>query len=153
MPFPNFNYCLVCEGVRQELGGKLTILGFYGITPNVEIVVVNQNNPLGLTFIAGFPVIQEIRPYMGTFRIIRPDGSIAFEVPPVAVKVSLQHGGVFGAICLIPPPYIVGRHSVRISVNDEMKLETSFNVRFANPGELAAMGIQVPPVQPPVRPN
>jgi hypothetical protein len=53
MPFPAIDYCLVCEGVRQEFGGKLTILGFFGVTPNVDIGVGNLNQPLTLMVVLG----------------------------------------------------------------------------------------------------
>jgi len=33
MPFPAITTCLVCDGVRQEILNKYTIVGFYGVTP------------------------------------------------------------------------------------------------------------------------
>ncbi len=145
MPFPNFNYCLVCEGLRPELGGKLTLLGFYGLAPNVEIVIINHNLPVNLTFLAGFPAVQEIRPYVGSLVVTKPNGNIAFQAPPIPLNIVEGRGGVFGAACIIAPPHVVGRHSVQILVNNEEKLRTDFNLRFPQPGELSAMGVPVPP--------
>jgi hypothetical protein len=51
MPFPHIDHCIICDLARPELGGKSTILGFYGIAPNVDIRVQNINLPMiGLTF-------------------------------------------------------------------------------------------------------
>ena len=60
MPFPNFDYCLLCEGVRFEIGNKFTILGFYGMTPNNEIVVSNPAMATGLAFLVGFPPVSRV---------------------------------------------------------------------------------------------
>ena len=37
MKFPEIVHCLICEDVRPEPNKKLSILGFFGIAPNVEI--------------------------------------------------------------------------------------------------------------------
>jgi hypothetical protein len=145
VPFPNFSYCLVCEGVRQEIGGKLTIFGFYGLAPNVDIAIVNPNLPVTLTLIAGFPIVQDIRPYTGTLLVTKPNGTIAFQAPPAPVQVAPGRGGLFGAGVVLTPPHVVGRYSVQVLINNEEKLRTDFNVRFPQPGELAAMGIPTPP--------
>jgi len=41
MSFPHYDYCLICKGIRFEIGNKFTILGFSGMTPNIEILVSN----------------------------------------------------------------------------------------------------------------
>lgn len=43
--------CLVCDLVRPELAGKLTILGYFGICPNVHIRVAQLDQPTVLTFV------------------------------------------------------------------------------------------------------
>jgi hypothetical protein len=43
MPFPKIHTCLVCEGIRQEIGGKQTLLGFYGVAPLVGIILKDLN--------------------------------------------------------------------------------------------------------------
>jgi len=47
MPFPKVSHCIVCESVRPEIGGKATILGFYGLIPGVEIKVRDLAQPIG----------------------------------------------------------------------------------------------------------
>ena len=52
MAFPVIQNCLICEEVRPEVGRKLSLLGFYGITPNVTILVRDFDEPLQrLTFV------------------------------------------------------------------------------------------------------
>ncbi|MHB1094743.1 MAG: SH2 domain-containing protein [Gemmatimonadaceae bacterium] len=45
--------CIVCDFVRPELGGKLVILGFFGICPNVDVVLQHLDQPTALTFLLG----------------------------------------------------------------------------------------------------
>jgi hypothetical protein len=152
MPFSNFDFCILCEGVRPEVGAKLTILGFFGVAPNVDIAIGNPNQPLMVTFIAGFPPVTGGGAYQNTISVTRPNGTVVFQSPPANLNVSPVGRGIVGAGFLIPPPYIWGRHTLRIHVNNELKLETSFNIRSANPAEMAQLGgVAFPP--PVGRPN
>lgn len=52
MAFPVIQNCLVCEEVRPEVGRKLSLLGFYGVMPNVTILVRDFDEPVQhLTFV------------------------------------------------------------------------------------------------------
>lgn len=55
MPFPRIATCIVCEGVRQEIGNKFTLLGYYGITPiegrPIDIGIGNFDGPVNLMFV------------------------------------------------------------------------------------------------------
>jgi hypothetical protein len=148
MPFPNLNYCIICEGMRPEIGGKLTILGFYGLAPNVDVRVVNPNSPVILALIAGFPPLQDVRPYTGAVIVTKPDGTLAFQAPPVLISVIQGRGGVWGTGCVISPPHISGWHSVRFLINNEVKLETRFMVGMANAAELVGVGVLPPAGRP-----
>src|SRR5438034_1373540 len=47
MPLPEFRHCLICEEVRQEKRRLLSLLGVYGIAPDVEILVRDFAKPVG----------------------------------------------------------------------------------------------------------
>jgi|SRR6185437_2107238 len=46
MAFPKINHCIVCDDVRLEPGGKASILGFYGIVPDVELGIADFTKPV-----------------------------------------------------------------------------------------------------------
>jgi len=46
MSFPTVINCILCEGSRPELGGKFTILGYFGILPNVNMIIQDLSAPL-----------------------------------------------------------------------------------------------------------
>jgi hypothetical protein len=75
MPFPRVTHCLVCEGVRPEAGGKATVLGLYGMTPDVEIRVRDLSQPIGSLCFLIF-----CEPGTGEYsvlpQIVGPDGNI-----------------------------------------------------------------------------
>lgn len=62
MPFPEITDCILCETIRQEAGGRLAILGFYGVLPHLEIVAKDSPRTLTLLLITG-PITG------GTFRM------------------------------------------------------------------------------------
>jgi hypothetical protein len=151
MPFPEFDFCLICDGVRPEMGGKLTLLGFYGIAPNVEVAIGNPAFPLSLAIVAGFPPVLDIRVYDHSFVITDPSGNTIQRTPPSRLHVAPGGRGlvVFGFV--MQPPYTFGTYTVRIQINNETKLNTSFRIRSANPAEMP--GTQFPPPVAPGRMN
>jgi hypothetical protein len=50
MAFPRITTCIVCDGVRQEILSKYVILGFYGVTPDVQISIKDFALPISLCF-------------------------------------------------------------------------------------------------------
>lgn len=48
---PHFDSCLVCDIIRPELGGKLIILGYFGVCPNVDVGIPRLDQPIVLTFL------------------------------------------------------------------------------------------------------
>ena len=46
MGFPKIHHCLVCEDLREERNRKISILGFYGVTPDVEILINEIIKPI-----------------------------------------------------------------------------------------------------------
>lgn len=46
MQFPKITHCLVCQDFRLERGGLSSLLGFYGITPEINILVREFDLPI-----------------------------------------------------------------------------------------------------------
>jgi hypothetical protein len=146
MPFPNFDFCLLCEGIRPELGGKLNILGFYGVTPDVEVAIANPALSVTLSFLAGFPLVPDAAQvrYMGSIVITRPDQVEVLRTPPSPLIVEQGKRGFVGFSFFIPPPYPFGTYSIRILVNNEVKLDQSFRLRQL--GQVEIVGLTGLPV-------
>jgi hypothetical protein len=52
MPSVRINHCLICNAARQEARNKVSLLGFFGITPNVEVRLESFDLPVTeLTFV------------------------------------------------------------------------------------------------------
>jgi hypothetical protein len=142
MPFPAFSFCLICDAIRPEVGGKLAILGFYGLTPNVEVGIGNAALPVALSFVAGFPPVADAgrAVYVHFTVITRPDGREVLRTSPSPLNVAPGMPGLVVLGFQIPPPYPLGIYSITISVNGEQKLEASFRIRSASQPELGGLG-------------
>lgn len=140
MPFPAITFCAICESVRPEVGGKLSILGFFGMTPYVDIATQSLTLPLALMVVAGFgPVDDATTVYNHFFTIINPDGSEFLPAtPPSRINVALGQTGII-AIGVSNVPRVEGRRTIRLYINRELSFESQFNIRPMTPQERAGV--------------
>jgi hypothetical protein len=62
MVVPKITTCIVCDLVRQEVSNKYLIVGYYGIAPNVEVIIANFDLPVALCFFfVGGPAVGHFR--------------------------------------------------------------------------------------------
>lgn len=149
MAFPNLDFCLMCEAVRPEVGGKLTILGFYGACPNVEIGIGNPSLPVPLALIAGWSPLDTttgMQQHSHTLSIIRPDQVRVLQSPLSPLNAQPGKMGFLAVGFLLAPPYPFGLYSIRIFIDNAIKLDTTFRLRQAGQAELAGMGGMPMPV-------
>jgi hypothetical protein len=137
MPFPTFDYCIICEIIRPELGGKSILLGFYGLAPDVDLSVQDMNRPVALSMLAGCPPVPEANiGYEYAVAITRPDGVGIFQSPSFRLVVSPGKRIQIPMWFNIAPPILPGRYSISIMVNREVRLDTSFLIRVGTPPEV-----------------
>lgn len=135
MPFPAVRHCLVCEDLRQEVNRKTTILGFYGITPNVGILVRAFDQPIGrLAFVLLTEEIKEAGKFKLTPRLLRPDGEPLVDLPALETEIAApsfrtQLGFGFGSVKLPGP----GIYSLVLLVDEKEHYRTSFSVEQGKP--------------------
>ncbi len=94
MAFPAVEYCVVCEDVRPEIAGKSTIIGFYGLLPEVELSVGDLTKPIDrLAFMlicsAGGSGTYEIVPQLLNPRgkeVGKPSDPVTLTVPEIPGK-------------------------------------------------------------------
>ena len=130
---PRIDFCIVCEGIRPEIGSKATILGFFGLLPRVEITLSQWGQPLILMFLLGThggkgkSLVQA--------KIINPNGTelLSSEVtevhPNENVNLNTNIGFGFMPISFIQE----GKHEFRLILNDKETYRETFNVKRAAP--------------------
>ena len=80
MQFPKVRHCLVCENVRPEAGGLSTIVGFYGVAPDVRIKLPSIENPV--PYLAFLLIGGEVEgDFEMKIRISDDADSVIFEAP------------------------------------------------------------------------
>jgi len=133
MSYPRVKHCIFSEGVRSEVRGLSTILGFYGITPDVNVRVPNFDLPVGPLelVLLGEPVKEE-----GTFKIsikiIDPEGNpiVSFEEKEIRLKPSEA-----ATLTVLGMPKLrftkPGQHTFLFIVDGSKHFGTTFNISQA----------------------
>lgn len=135
MVFPQIRYCLVCEDVRPEADGKSTILGFLGISPDVELYLADFQSPvqrLAFLLISSWPS-EGTGNFSAdlTVRISDEQGALIFELPTTKATLPGESPtkrfnvgiSVYGAKFTRP-----GKHYVTLLINGKQHFQGSFNV-------------------------
>jgi hypothetical protein len=128
MPLPVVNYCVVCEAVRAEERHKATILGFFNITPWVEIRLAEFGvgavplmflfGTTGGTGKANFQVV-----------ILDPHGEVLTKSPELSIAFregfnQTNVGVGVPAITFREP----GQHTLQLRVSGKEVFEGTFNM-------------------------
>ncbi|MEQ1606119.1 MAG: hypothetical protein ABL999_14750 [Pyrinomonadaceae bacterium] len=73
-------HCLVCEDIRQEILGKISINGLFGIAPDVRINLKEINKSVA-DLIIGFYVSGKAGVHQSTFTLKLPSKEVLVELP------------------------------------------------------------------------
>lgn len=122
-------YCIVCEAARQEIGGKASLLGFFGLTPDVNVLVPQTPIQLPFTF---FLVCKggDNKKHSGRAMVIAPDGKEigAAALPEVLISASGDPGGVISIAFQSMNLPVPGRYTFKLLIDDNEIYSTSFAI-------------------------
>jgi hypothetical protein len=147
MPFPEIKFCIVCETIRQEVGNKLTILGFYGLLPDVHVHQSPWGVPVVLTFLLGVGRNEEGGKYTLAAKVLAPDRSILVETPPGEILVPRNKGEQgyfalgFSTITFQQP----GQYTFVVDINGDRTYESSFSVTPRPPSASRSPSVSASP--------
>jgi len=135
MPFPPIRFCLVCEVVRVEERGKVSLLGFYGVAPEVTIGLPHFQAPL-----AQLGFLLSCTPAQGTFnlstRLTDDAGAVILETSPASVSLNPPPGILYMNLNLqmagVHFPH-AGTYRLALIVDGEEHFQTTFRVRQEAP--------------------
>jgi hypothetical protein len=131
--FPKIKHCVVCEGVRPELGNKATVLGFFGLAPDVDIVLPSLPATVQLCFML-LTGEGNGQTYAGVISISAPDGKqlAKAEMPEIAVPATTPEATGRGILVIGFPSVtfsLPGEHTLMFSVDGNMNYQNKFLVR------------------------
>jgi hypothetical protein len=127
---PKFDDCIVCEGIREELHGKMTLVGFLGICPNVDFGLQALDQPAIMMFMLfGGPgdgtytgwidILDE-----ATGRVLAATAPAPFIAKPTArTVIGAQVGAIFGH---------AGTFIIRLFVDGIERFRSTFIVSAVN---------------------
>lgn len=127
MAFPQIQVCIVCEAIRQEEGGKLSILGFYGVLPGLELAAGRIPASLTVLFVLGptkggtWEISSAIQNQKGPATESQ-EGKVS--LPPMRRDTGSFVSVTFGAVDLIEQ----GTYTFTLMVDGELAYEQRFLV-------------------------
>src|SRR5438552_7764034 len=135
MAFPPINYCLICEEVRLERRNLVSLLGFYGIAPDVEILIRDFTQPvprLTFLFVGGqgdgrFKTSMQILDEAGHSLVATPETEVLVQPLPKRTNLALGIAGFS-----FPSP---GTYALQLLVEGRRHYETQFKVLRGNPDD------------------
>jgi hypothetical protein len=130
MSFPPIRTTIVCDTIHDEGNGKISILGFYGVSPDTEITVQDSHQPINQL---GFLVIAGLAEASGVHRVrielLGPRDEKLLTVPEaeyVAHAGKRIHLGVLGnAIVLVGD----GIYRLSLTINGVKQADQTFTVK------------------------
>jgi len=127
MPFPTVKHCMIADAAHAEGAGKLALIGFLGIAPDVEVGISDFSRPLGLAFVllAGDG---DGKRYGIQVEVVREDGTIVMPKSAEALDVELKAGKTIlspHVMAVYPGP---GRYVFRLIVDGQPFYENTFKL-------------------------
>ena len=128
---PDFSHCLITDLIREELYGKLTLLGFLGVCPHVDVGLRNVEQPTALTFlIVGEPFEGS---FMSWFEVFdEAEQRVIASTAPVPVAGNPRIGTTVAATLVLVFGHS-GPFTVRLFADGMMKFRAPFRVSHGSP--------------------
>lgn len=131
MSFSDVKYCIICDDVRVEQEGKLTILGFYGLSPTASIAL-QAGQQTKLAFVAGVGRLSGT--HIVSMRVLGPDHAILMELAPVTHNLEGFEQAYNHLVCYFNNISFrqAGVHTFQLVVDAQLKFSGPFNI-FTKP--------------------
>lgn len=130
MAFPKVKHCLICDTTREEAGGKMALLGFFGVAPDVFIGVRDFKVQTQITFVMLGEQLSGSKHRVG-FQLVR-DGKVVQELPPQPGPFDQGPPGRLMLIVQISRVYEgPGKYALCLVVDDKLHFEAPFTLTQA----------------------
>jgi hypothetical protein len=73
MNLPSVQQCIICEAIRQEIGNKVTLMGFFGFLPDTSILLDADEFDISLSFLVSLS--QEKGDFRVSASLLNPSGN------------------------------------------------------------------------------
>jgi len=133
MLIPTVEYCLVCEDVRPEPFGKMSILGFYGQTPSVNIKIKDVGGTIKILFVLGMKA-KEAGKYEFTAALYDPNKQELGQVGVVVEITSPVQQQVL-AVGFVLPVQVLGTYAFKLHMGSKRAYQTTLQIMHAAPAD------------------
>ena len=132
------NHCLVCDDVRPDLGNKLSLLGFYGVAPDLNIKMKDPEMPIAGLAIVFIMTRESTGSYSVKLLIEKPSGGTLLESPPIEARVAGDNRlNLIWKFNGFKFPEL-GSYALKLIVDDDVIFTTSFLTEQASREDIVA---------------
>jgi hypothetical protein len=126
---PKFETCLICDLVREEPRRKLSILGFFGVCPRVEVSVPYLDQAVSLTFLlVGSPGDGQ---FTATIELVdKVSNRIVASGANISIRATPKAATSLG-LTLLPTFGRAGVYALKCQVGSDLPFEALFHVSQA----------------------
>lgn len=133
MAFPKTQHCLLCEDVRIERTRLSTVIGLYGVCPNVDILlqeIGRQVERLTFFIFGG----KGSGTFTFAFQVLKPDGAILIQTPSDSLTIKDAKRRSNLVITIGPVKFeSPGTYKINLLVDGLVEFSTSFEVLVGQP--------------------
>lgn len=130
MPLPTVEWCILCEDVRAEIGNKATVLGFFGLCPNVDIQFQRKPYSTSIMFLLGVTGGTGLVPLTSVLMDI--EGRAIAQGPTIQMKAAPGKSNAMVGIGFTGIQFQrTGKHRFRVSTGGVKIYETTIGISEA----------------------
>jgi hypothetical protein len=130
MHTPKVSQCLICEDVRNERFGKLSIIGFYGFLPRTKILIKDIHGAIDRLLFVIF--LEEVRgDFNITIEIISPDKKEPIRLKGELTQLSdISRGRTIALGISRYVPNVEGDFKVNIFANKKLIFKSYMSIQI-----------------------
>ena len=129
MSLPTVRACIICDTVREEVGGKLTVLGMFGFAPDVMIHVRALPAQFELTFLLVFAkATKEIQTKLVP-EVLNQQGETVVRFPEMSGKFEAGKGAIIAMDVRALQAKQAGEYRFRLLAEGKEEYSTTFRIK------------------------
>src|SRR4051812_14445705 len=117
---------MICDQMADQGRGKLTLLGFAGICPNVQLYVENAQLPLQLAFV--LVCAQGAGKFQTTFQLSKEGHAPFVKSGPTESEIFANKGSTNFSFQIIGPFQGAGRYRVELLADGKQQYSSTFDL-------------------------
>jgi hypothetical protein len=128
-------YCIVCEDGRWEAGNKVTLAGFFGLIPGVEMLLATLSKPVSLSLVFGTTPGSFDEKFPFYVEVLNPDGTSLTRTQVAEMQTAVGRPALV-AVSVTTKFFTTGLHKVKLFIDNEKRFEGDLSIKSMSPDQM-----------------